>query len=353
MKILIVTPGLSGKGGTERVVTDLVNDDISNTYSLFVYDIENNGEWLNQVQISESRKSFNNGELKIKKIFNLYRFFIKSNPDVLLILGTKQLSFFSALKKLFRLKVRLIFWPHFSINNETSFQKKEISKSDFYFAISSGIKKQLVAHGISPRKIFTVFNPVKKQVEVVKVPSGNITKFVMLSRVQYQGQKNLREIFLACANLKGNWKLEIYGDTTVDNGNELLKCKKLCNELGIQDNVVFQGWVKEPWRRIMRANCLVLCSNYEGFPMALCESISRGVPVISSNCPTGTDDIVKEGKNGYLYKLGSISDLTNKMQLFIDKVTYFDVDEVKRSLNVFYSEAYISRIDRILRNIGD
>ena len=56
--------------------------------------------------------------------------------------------------------------------------------------------------------------------------------------------------------------------------------------------ITWHGWVDKPWEKINSASCTLLLSKFEGFPMVILESLSYGIPVISSDCPTGPEDLI-------------------------------------------------------------
>ena len=59
-----------------------------------------------------------------------------------------------------------------------------------------------------------------------------------------------------------------------------------------------------------------MSSKFEGLPNVLIESQSYGVPIISSNCPTGPNEILMGGKLGELFPVGNYSILANKLLNF-------------------------------------
>ena len=40
------------------------------------------------------------------------------------------------------------------------------------------------------------------------------------------------------------------------------------------------------------------------------------VPILSSNCPNGPEEIIKNGHNGYKYQIGKFDDFLDKIILF-------------------------------------
>lgn len=59
------------------------------------------------------------------------------------------------------------FWDHMShsyyLSDNKDFCKKYECTADYFFAISTGIKKSLLQLGILDTKIGLIYNPIKKQ----------------------------------------------------------------------------------------------------------------------------------------------------------------------------------------------
>ena len=79
---------------------------------------------------------------------------------------------------------------------------------------------------------------------------------------------------------------------------ELLRRK--VNELGLENDVIFENFVNGPAEIIKRARFTVLTSRYEGFPMVLIEALSLGVPVVSVDCSSGPKEVIVNEENGLL-----------------------------------------------------
>lgn len=57
-------------------------------------------------------------------------------------------------------------------------------------------------------------------------------------------------------------------------------------------DVYFLGYVSNPYQYLTRSTLFLFPSGWEGFPLALCEAMIAGVPVLSSDCPTGPREIL-------------------------------------------------------------
>jgi glycosyltransferase involved in cell wall biosynthesis len=68
----------------------------------------------------------------------------------------------------------------------------------------------------------------------------------------------------------------------------------LAQSLGIADRVHFVGFQKNPFPFIKAARLMVVSSENEGLNMTILEAIVLGVPVISTDCPSGPSEILPE-----------------------------------------------------------
>lgn len=61
---------------------------------------------------------------------------------------------------------------------------------------------------------------------------------------------------------------------------------------GLSKSFVFYGWLKYPIEILDTADVYLSCSESEGFPNALIEAMSRGLPAVHSDCKTGPKEIL-------------------------------------------------------------
>ena len=63
----------------------------------------------------------------------------------------------------------------------------------------------------------------------------------------------------------------------------------------VDGDVYFLGYVSNPYQYLARSTLFLFPSGWEGFPLALCEAMIAGVPVLSADCPTGPREILAPG----------------------------------------------------------
>jgi N-acetyl-alpha-D-glucosaminyl L-malate synthase BshA len=94
----------------------------------------------------------------------------------------------------------------------------------------------------------------------------------------------------------------------VGEGPEKEKAESLCDELGIDDKVIFFGNSNEIDAILCFSDLFLLPSETESFGLAALEAMACAVPVISSNSG-GLSEVNKHGFSGYLSNVGDVDDM--------------------------------------------
>ena len=123
-------------------------------------------------------------------------------------------------------------------------------------------------------------------------------------------------LILAASKLKEisvKFKIDIYGQGYLkEELIDLIKAHKL------ENYVELKGFVSNPYPYIKNADVFIMSSKSEAMPMALCEAMILGKPVLVTNC-SGCREVVNYGEFG-LMSNAEIDDLTaNMLKLIKDK----------------------------------
>ena len=139
-----------------------------------------------------------------------------------------------------------------------------------------------------------------------------LTTFINVGRHD-EKQKKLTRIIEATKRLKEEgyiFKVLFVGDGP---DNELYK--REVNKNSLQENIVFLGRKQNPYPYYKIADCVILTSEYEGYPVVFLESFILNTPIITTKV---SDYEQVEGKYGYVTDK-KVEDIYEKMKLFIEK----------------------------------
>ena len=81
---------------------------------------------------------------------------------------------------------------------------------------------------------------------------------------------------------------------------------------GMQEYVTFLGYRSDVNKICALLDVLVSASYQEGLPMNMIEAMAVGIPVVCSDI-RGQRDLIKDGKNGYLFQLGDSEQYCNRL----------------------------------------
>lgn len=102
----------------------------------------------------------------------------------------------------------------------------------------------------------------------------------------------------ACLS-RPNARLMVVGD-----GVLRAELQALAGELGVADRVIWAGFQLDPWPFYASADLFVLASRLEGQPMVLLEALASGLPIVSTDCPSGPGEVLDGGRYGRLVPVG-------------------------------------------------
>ena len=183
------------------------------------------------------------------------------------------------------------------LTNSVFWAKYIFGKATKLVCVSNEIEEKLkIKYQFTNTK--TIYNPIVFTEKVTKKPTDIPEKYILFFGRLEEKIKNfslLLNAFFKSKVYENGTKLLIIGDGADKN---FILTKIAASQLKNQVQVLpFQ---KNITPYIQHAKCTILTSYFEGFPMAIIESLAVGTPVISVDCETGPKEIIQNNFNGLL-----------------------------------------------------
>jgi len=188
-------------------------------------------------------------------------------------------------------------------------------KNDAIHTISEATKEDLVKFG--SKKPIHIILPSIEQIEKIN-SNTNPLQFVCIGRLVFY--KNIEILIRAFSNItksEPKSKLILIGE-----GPHKPILKKLVNDLKLENNIEFKGFVTdiEKIQIISESNSLLFPSLCEGFGLVILEAFSQAKPVLVSKIRP-MSDIVQHGKTGFVVDPQDEQDWTKKILEMIKNPT--------------------------------
>ncbi len=177
-----------------------------------------------------------------------------------------------------------------------------MNRADRIIAVSEGVKNNLINEfGINPEKIIVLHNPLdtekisKQMSSSIQSCSNKKPTFINIGRLtDVKGQWHLIRAF-SLVRKQMDARLIICGEGPLES---LLK--KLVIDLNLNEDVLFTGWVDNPFSYLAKSDVYVCSSISEALPYTILEAMACGLPIISTDCDYGPSEILKDGECGVL-----------------------------------------------------
>jgi glycosyltransferase involved in cell wall biosynthesis len=102
-------------------------------------------------------------------------------------------------------------------------------------------------------------------------------------------------------------------------GEERRRLEELVADLGLGDAVAMPGFAADTRPFYAAADLFVLSSAGEGLPTVIVEALEQGIPVVSTDCPSGPREILEDGKYGTLVPVGDVDALARAMDAALNR----------------------------------
>ena len=200
-------------------------------------------------------------------------------------------------------------------------ERKRLYGSKPSICVSRGVEndmRELLSQQTLP-PISTIHNPINvTEIEAAACESpDDIIPNAIICVGKFKEQKRQDRLIRAFAAINCQEPLVFIGQ-----GPLLRDAKDLAKQLGIKDRVHFMGFRKNPYPYMKAARLHVLCSDYEGLGVVLLESICLKTPTISSDCPSGPNEILPPE---HLFETDKLDDFIQLLKKAIETPEHFQI----------------------------
>ena len=157
--------------------------------------------------------------------------------------------------------------------------------------------------------LFVVPNPVDMPAAPAREVTRDRRRIAVVARLE--PQKRLGHALSAFARVVESVPeahFDIYG-----RGPLSATLAQQARELGIERSVTMHGHDPNAREALWRATALVMTSRYEGYPLAVLESMSHGCPVVSYDVKYGPREQISDGVDGFLVPPGDTEALADRL----------------------------------------
>ena len=328
---------LKGMVGRENLVLDLVLGIAEGSF------MEQVPEGVNIINLKSPRVA--------TAILPLVKYLKTAQPDALLShLGHANVIALFA-NRLAGSKTKLAVVEHntLSVADATSirakitpwFMKQFYPSANAIVGVSKGVSQDLESQlGFTPGTVKTIYNPVINQELLDKacitvdhpwLQSKDPPVFLAVGRLT--AQKDFANLIRAFALVRKQKpaRLIILGE-----GELRAELEQLASKLGVKEDIDLPGFADNPYGYMNQASAFVLSSRYEGLPTALIEAMACGCSIVSTDCPSGPQEILAGGEYGVLVPIQDSQSLADGMLDVLNKP--YSQDILQQRAKIFATE---------------
>lgn len=210
-------------------------------------------------------------------------------------------------------------------------------------AVGMRFSIETILNGVDTDKFNRALYDVSKQKMELGMPPQ---AFIVSTVAVFREQKKLidwLDIAKKILSRNNNFYFIIVGD-----GPQKKLLRDRANQLGLQDQLRFVGLVEDPRPWLACSDVYLMCSSFEGLPVALLEAMSmKCVPVVTS---VGGIPSVVNSDNGYLFEPGRMDQAVDIVLKSFEDTTKLKslAEQARVAIQTHYS---ISRMVNQIENI--
>ncbi|NIG17869.1 glycosyltransferase family 4 protein [Pantoea sp. Al-1710] len=320
-KIVLVIKDAYSYAGTENIC-NFMSECLGEQHAVTIYSLEGHG------------KTF----YPFDRVKEIVSFEGHSNPIKSAVASIHQQGFDSVfLISMGRLSVMFAFWNLMAMKKKRfkAYACEHIAINSFSKPIKAlkwmllRYYDQVIVLTDKDHQVFSRWNIASKQIPnpvVYKAFQRQSRSRQALAVGRLDNQKGfdlLLDIWADFNKTHPEWTLVIAGD-----GELRQQLHDQAAALGITNSVNFVGKVSNINDYYRDSDMALMTSRYEGLPLVLLEAKSWSLPVVAYDCPTGPQEIINHGEDGFLVPMNDKSTFLARMeQLASDDSLFYAMSE--------------------------
>lgn len=169
-------------------------------------------------------------------------------------------------------------------------------------------------HLINKKKIITIYNGIKGLVSQNHIQRSELAiaenNTIVGSVSRFSEQKNIINLINVAIDIVKYEQSVTF--IFIGDGEYFKHAQQLVREAGAENNVRLIGWKSDVAEWYELFDIVILYSKWEGLSLTIIEAMSMKKPVIASDIK-GNNELIADGENGYLVKIGAHKELTKKI----------------------------------------
>ena len=210
--------------------------------------------------------------------------------------------------------------------------------------------------GIDSQKIFTIENPIlNRNIKKLSLEEVDVDEKFLFNKKVYCaiGRLTHQKNFMELLSL-----IKKYSDQTKDDFNLIIlgegeKRKELADYIKINKikNFYLLGFKKNPYKYLAKSDVYICSSLWEEPGHTLMEAGYLNIPILTSNCPNGPNEIIEDNFNGLKYELGNEVDFIEKMKKIsnLNSITKYKlIKNMKKTILNYTKFRFYKKIEKLI-----
>lgn len=328
------------QSGAETVTVSVANYTAKQGHKVQFIVTEKKGALLDDLDPSIEIINLNCGKV-INCLPYLIWYFIKNKPHIFFS-TLKENNVMTILAKLISCsKSKIILREANTLTSEFSIEKSFLQKikkqlvkylypkADLVIALSEHMKRDMdLFFSNKLKNVEVIYNPVDvdrilylaKENSELEVDDFSKNKKIIVSVARLHKSKGYDTILTSLKKLKSiGFDFHFYA---LGEGMDRERLESITHSLELEDCVSFLGFIKNPFPILSKGDCFVLASHFEGMPNSLLQALVLNIPVVCSDSPGASSEVLINGQ------LGRLFDVENSEQLVEQLIDTLNSNEI-------------------------